>query len=65
VRADLDYLAGVLVAHQHTGWRCKATVVDVQVAAANVGGHELEYDSMLDFPPLWIGQLGISGVADF
>ena len=40
-RPDLDNLTGVLVAHQHARRSCKAPVVNVQVAAADVGSDDL------------------------
>jgi hypothetical protein len=46
LRADLDDLSGVLMAHQHSRASGEATVVNVQVAAANVGGHEHENDTI-------------------
>src|ERR1700733_12291142 len=63
-RPDLDNLTGVLVAHQHSRRSCKAPIVNVQVAAADVGGNEFQNDGMIDLPAFGIGKFGVSAITD-
>jgi hypothetical protein len=65
VRANLNYLTGVLVAHLHPRGSREATIIDVQVAATDIRGNELQDDRVLDLPALRILQLWIALVLDF
>src|SRR5258706_7819479 len=62
--AHLDDLAGVLMSHLHPFWCSKSAIIDVKIATADVCCHELEDDTMLDFSPLGVFQLGIGFFLD-
>jgi hypothetical protein len=64
MRTHLGHLAGILVAHLHSLRRLEASVVDLQVTAADVCRDKLENDSVLDLPAVRILKLGISLVLD-
>ena len=57
VGADLDHLAGHLVAHRHPLGDFERTAVDVKVAAADVGGDDLENGAVGGFLALRRNQL--------
>ncbi len=57
MRADLDHLSRVLVAHLHSLGSSEAAVINVEVTAADVGRHELENHRVLDLPALRILKL--------
>jgi hypothetical protein len=64
MRAHLNHLSGVLMTHLHPLRGCEAAVIDMQVAAADVCRNDLEDDSVLDLPALWILKLRVSFVLD-